>query len=127
MRTNARPCIRKIEENFISIPAFYSIELNVYVLIFIFHCGRSSTSSFSTMTNFIVQQFIYKIRKISTLNQITTFEASNVDLNTIKFPLRHKQHQDNLSSSMLTNLDRINYNEESIYETYEYAKSETMP
>ncbi|CAF3390309.1 unnamed protein product [Rotaria sp. Silwood2] len=151
MRTTKRPSIRKIEGNFISFPAFYSIELNAHVLTFIlllvlnkklpieslniclfssqpsenmFRCARSLTGPFSTMTNFTVQQFLSKIRKISILNEIKTLEASNVDSNAIKFPTHHKQHQDNLSLSMLTNLDEITIDkiEENIYEAYEYTK-----
>ncbi|CAF2018808.1 unnamed protein product [Rotaria magnacalcarata] len=152
MRQTERPTMRKFEENFISFPAFYSIEINAQVLTFIlllvlnktlpteslniclfssqpcgnmFHCARAVTGPFTTMTNFTVQELLSKARKISILNEIKTLEGSNTDSNAIKFPVHHKQHQNNLSSSMLTNLDGITIEkiEENINEASEYAKS----
>ncbi len=151
MRQTERPSVKKIEEHFITLPAFYSIELNAHVLTFIlllvlnkrlpveslniflfssqpceniFRCARALTGPFSSMTTFTLQQFLAKTRKISILNEIKTFEEANVDPDAIKFPTHHKQNQNNSPSSMLTNLDGVTMDkiEESIYEAYENAK-----
>jgi hypothetical protein len=146
------PPSRELEQHFITFAAFNSIELNAHTLTFIlllvlnkklpveslniylfssqpcentFRSARALTGPFSTMTNFTIQQFLSKTRKISILNEIKCFEESNTDSNKIKFPTHHKQNQNNSSSSIPTNLDEITIDniEKTIYDAYEYAKS----
>ncbi|CAF1374797.1 unnamed protein product [Rotaria sp. Silwood1] len=133
-------------------PAYHSIELNAHMLTIIsllvlneklpieslniflfssqpceniFRSARALTGPFSTMTNFTVQQFLSKTRKISILNEIKCFEESNVTSGGIKFPKHHKQNQSNAFSSILINLNELTLDniEKNIYDAYEYAKS----
>ena len=152
MQQTTRPSIREIEHNFITFPAFYSIELNAHALTFIlllvlnkklpveslkiflfssqpcenmFRCARALTGPLSSMTNFTVQEFLSKNRKISILNEIKTLEGCSLDSDAIKFPVHHKHNQNHASSSVLTNLDEITMDkiEEHIYEAYQFARS----
>lgn len=90
-----------------------------------FRSARALTGSFSSMTNFSLQQFFSKTRKISILNEIKSTEEFNNDPNTIKFPKHHKQNKDNSLPLTLKNLDNITLNEieKSIDDAVEYAKS----
>ena len=45
------------------------------------------------MTNFTVQQFLSKTRKILILNEIKCYEECNFHSNAITFPTHHKQHR----------------------------------
>ncbi|CAF4092072.1 unnamed protein product [Rotaria sp. Silwood2] len=146
------PSLKEIQKHFITFAAFHSIELNAHMLTFIillvlnkklpieslkiflfssqpcenmFRSARALTGSFSTMTNFTIQQFLSKTRKISILNEIKCFEESSTDSNAIKFPTHHKQNQNNSFSSTSTSMDGITMTniEQTIYDAYEHAKS----
>ena len=90
-----------------------------------FRCARALTGPLSSMTNFTVQEFLSKNRKISILNEIKTLEGCSLDSDAIKFPVHHKHNQNHASSSVLTNLDEITMDkiEEHIYEAYQFARS----
>ncbi|CAF3980166.1 unnamed protein product [Rotaria sp. Silwood1] len=152
IQQNQRPSYKAIEHHFMTFPAYHSIELNAHMLTIIsllvlneklpieslniflfssqpceniFRSARALTGPFSTMTNFTVQQFLSKTRKISILNEIKCFEESNVTSGGIKFPKHHKQNQSNAFSSILINLNELTLDniEKNIYDAYEYAKS----
>jgi hypothetical protein len=91
----------------------------------LFHCARATTGPLSSINNFTVQEFLSKSRKITILNEIKTLEAANIDSNAIKFPVHHKQKQNDPSRIPLPNLvdTTIDKIEENIYEAYEYAKN----
>ncbi|CAF2794745.1 unnamed protein product [Rotaria sp. Silwood2] len=76
----------------------------------IFRIARALTGPFSSITNFTLQQFLAKTRKMSILNEIKSIEELNLDSNAIKFPIHHKQSQNR-------------QNRKSTYDAYEYAKS----
>ncbi|CAF2963489.1 unnamed protein product [Rotaria sp. Silwood2] len=89
-----------------------------------FRSARALTGSFSSITNFPLQQFFSKTRKISILNEIKSTEEFSNDSNKIKFPKHHKQNKDNSLPLKLNNLDNITLNEieKSIKDAFEYAK-----
>lgn len=152
VQQNQRPTLKTIEQHFISYPAFYSIEINAHVFTYIvllvlnkklpieslniflfssqpcenmFRSARALTGPNSSITNFTLQEFLSKTRKISILNEIKSFEEFNTDSDAIKFPKHHKQNQDNSFPSTSTNFHHITLDqiEKSIYDAYEYAKS----
>lgn len=147
-----RPSLRKIEEHFMTYPLFYSIELNAHIFTYIvllvlnkrlpveslniflfssqpcenmFRSARSLTGSFSSTTNFSLQQFFSKTRKISILNEIKSTEEFSVDSNRIKFPKHHKQNKNDSSPLTLKDFGNITLNEieKSIDNAFQYAKS----
>jgi hypothetical protein len=155
VRQIRRPSLKTIEKHFMTFPAFYSIELNAHVFTYIvllvlnkklpveslniflfssqpcenmFRSARALSGPFSSITNFTLQQFLSKTRKISILNEIKSSEEFNSNSNSIKFPKHHKQNKDNSLPSTLTNFDDITLDqiEKSIFDAFEYAKSLTV-
>ena len=151
-RQPIRPSVREIERNFITFPVFHCIELNAHALPFIlvlvlnkrlpveslniylfcsqpsenvFRCARALSGPFSSMTNFTVQEFLSKTRKIAILNEIKTLEEGSLDSDAIKFPVHHKHSRNDSTSTMLTNADDLTIDqiEENVYKAYDYAKS----
>lgn len=141
-----------IAKQFITEPAFFSIELNAQTLTYIlllvidhqlpveslniylfssqpcenvFRSARSLSGSFSTITNFTVDQFLRKSRRISILNEIKTVEQGSTDSCAIKFPIHHKLNQSISSTYTLPDLNGLTTMviEETIINSYEYAKS----
>ena len=123
-----------IEHHFMTFPTFHSIEINAHMLTFIailvlnkklpveslriylfssqpceniFRSARALKGPFSNMTNFTVQQFLSKTRKILILNEIKCYEESNFHSNAIKFPTHHKQHRNKPLPSTFTDLNEL--------------------
>lgn len=122
---------REKDNSFISRAAWLSIEINIHCLTSIiilvsqgilpssalnvhlfssqpceatFRSARSLSSTFSSITNFSVFEFINKIEKISILNN---FKSSEMNTATcpIKFPIHHKNKgKETTSSGTITNL-----------------------
>ena len=141
-----------IAKQFITEPAFFSIELNAQTLTYIlllvidhqlpveslniylfssqpcenvFRSARSLSGSFSTMTNFTVDQFLRKSRRISILNEIKTVEQESTDSCAIKFPIHHKKIESFSSIDTSSDLNGLTIMtiEAIIISSYEYAKS----
>ncbi|CAF1613111.1 unnamed protein product [Didymodactylos carnosus] len=140
------------DKYFITKAAFDSIELNAHTLTYIlllvldkqlpiealniylfssqsceniFRSARALTGPFSSMTNFTIQQFMKKIRKVSILDDIKSYEQSNDNNYAIKFPSHHKQKQCNSISPVLLEVNEITTAkiEIIINDAYEYAKT----
>ena len=73
----------------------------------IFRSVRVLTGPFPNVTNFTVQQFLSKTRKILILNEIKCYEESNFRSSAIKFPTHHKQHRDEPLPSMFIGLNEL--------------------
>ena len=119
---------RDKQKLFLSKVAWFSIEIDIHVLTSIvllvmegilpehainihlfssqnceatFRNARALTGTFSSITNFTVQQFMQKTEKLSILNNIKTNEESNDSPYALKFPVHHKNtcHFSNTTAS----------------------------
>ena len=152
VKNNKRPSLTKIEQHFMTYPAFYSIEINAhcftYILLLImnkvlpyeaaniflfssqpcenmFRSARSISGPSSSITNFTIQQFFSKTRKISILNEIKASEELSSDPNIIKFPKHHKQTKQKSASTSTTSFHDITLQklEKTVNDAFNSAKS----
>jgi len=123
----------KINKYFITRPAYISVELNAHNLLYLvllvkqqhlpkqtlinihvfnsqpceslFRDARSSSSTFSTVVNFTVKDFIRRSQKLSILNQIRYNQLEN----DVSFPIHHKHKREHPlpSSHQLDEIDKL--------------------
>ena len=143
---------RDKEKSFISKASWYSIEINIHCLTSIillvtqghlpayalnihlfssqscestFRNARALTGTFSSITNFTVQQFMKKTEKLSLLNNIKASEEANDSCYSLSFPIHHKNKHDDASAplpSQSTDLMSVMDVEKVIFKAYEFAK-----
>lgn len=138
---------------FITVPAHFSIEINAHCLLGIcllvrqcdlpesaldfsnyhsqscestFRLARSMTGTFSTITNFTIEQFLKRAGKLAVLTDIENKSISNQLSCPLKFPKHHKKRRNlidlkrstsNSSVNVLTN-ENI---EQTIYRSFDDA------
>ncbi|CAF1375286.1 unnamed protein product [Didymodactylos carnosus] len=136
---------------FITKPTFFSIELNAHNLTYLrllvmnkqlppeslniylfssqsceatFRNCRALSGTFSSATNFNVQEFIKRSEKLALLSEIKTYENLTKNDYHIRYPVHHKLHHEKKVLSLVNSDEQISMSiiEELINESYEVAK-----